>query len=365
MGKVLSSVMEGSLLIKRGLLARNPVLAAAKAAGRATRVGQNSALAMVRGTVRAARWTKQRVACSAKLLNPFNWAPGVQEFRSSGVQEFSSSRAANSSNDVRPRTSSGIPTPELPNSLTPKLLRAVPPEVTPAEACAAVFAGVTEKVMFARALTDLASQNQATRARAARILGGIPHELSAKALSARLARDPSAEVRKECVNGLTALGMKEALPAVERALSDKCGTVRLAAVRGIYRLAGAEGAALLVRMFSDEHEDVQRRAAVCLGWLGQGHLAVELLPLLQGESASVRLAALEALGNLKSSAVVHHVIELLDDPEQPVQRKAFEVLRTITGKQMGKTFPEDEKGRLFLIARWRAWRRENPLGRES
>ena len=215
--------------------------------------------------------------------------------------------------------------------------------------------------MFTRAYNGLASRNEATRARAARMLGGIRHELSARALSARLARDSSAEVRKECLNGLTALGMKKHLPAVERALSDDCSTVRLAAVRSLHRLAGPDGAASLIRMFSDVDEDVQRRAVACLGWLGQKHLAGELLPLLRRGSASVRLAALEALGNLKSLAGVAEVIELLDDPEEPVQKKAFQVLRTITGKQMAEAFPGDEEGRRFLIARWRAWQEKKPL----
>lgn len=238
---------------------------------------------------------------------------------------------------------------------------AIPPEVTSEEAAAAVFSGVTEKVMFARAVRDSPSPNEATRTRAARIFSGIPHRLSARALAARLGRDPSADVRKECVNGLTALGMKEQLPAVERALGDASGPVRLAAVWGVYRLAGAAGAVSLVRMFSDELEDVQRRAVACLGWLGQEDLAREVVPLLRGKSASVRLAALEALGNLKSPAVVDEVIGLLDDPEELVQRKAYQALRTITGKQMGRAFPEDENGRKFLVARWRAWREENPL----
>ena len=111
----------------------------------------------------------------------------------------------------------------------------------------------------------------------------------------------------------------------------------------------------------DADEDVRRRAAACLGWLGQEHLAVELRPLLRGKSASVRLAALEALANLKSSAMVDDVIGLLDDPEESVQRRAFQVLQTVTGKRMGGVFPEDENGRRFLIARWRAWRERNPL----
>ena len=66
------------------------------------------------------------------------------------------------------------------------------------------------------------------------------------------------------------------------------------------------------------------------------------------------------MGNLKSSAVVDDVIERLNDSQESVQTKAFHVLRTITGKQMGETFPKDENDRKLVIARWRTWREDNP-----
>lgn len=134
--------------------------------------------------------------------------------------------------------------------------RGTPPRVTAAEASTAVFAGAAEKLVFLKALASVDRRDLAGRARAARALGAVQHELSAKALSALLARDPSPEVRRECVSSLTALGRGEGLPAVEGALSDTSAVVRLAAVRGVYSLAGPASAASLVRMLSDEHEDV-------------------------------------------------------------------------------------------------------------
>jgi HEAT repeat protein len=232
-------------------------------------------------------------------------------------------------------------------------------DVTPEEASAAAFNSVTEKVSFARALKDLASPDSAMRARAATVMGTVAHDLSVRALTTCLARDPAAEVRKVCVHALTELGKREGLPAVERALSDSSANVRVAAVRGVYRLAGPVGASLLVQMLSDADEGVRRRAAVCIGWLGRPELTAELLPLLRSGSAWVRLATLEALENLKSLTAVDYVIALLQHPEESVQRKAFDVLRTITGRQMGETFPADEKGRQFMIARWRSWREDS------
>lgn len=292
-------------------------------AGRATRISKNGAVAMAKGVV-----------SSARLLNPFNWRKETHGRRSRKGGPGPTGRSPG----VGGRAASG--------------------EVTAREATAAEFAGAAESLIFSRARKDMASRDEATRARASRALGAIHHPLSVKSLSAHLTRDPSAEVRRECVNALMALGMKEGLPAVERALSDRSPIVRLAAVRGTYRLGGAEAAASLVRMLSDKHEDVRRRAVACIGWLGREHLAAKLVPLLNDKSVFVRRTALDALGNLKSLRAVSRVIDLLVDPDESVQKKAFTVLEAITGKQMADAFPEDEHGHQLLLARWRAWKEE-------
>ncbi len=292
-------------------------------AGRATRISRNGAVAMAKGVV-----------SSARLLNPFNWRKETDGRQS--------------------RKGIPAPTARLPDVGRPEALGgAIAGEVSADE-----FTGAAEALIFARARKDMASRDETARTRASRVLGAIRHRLSVKTLSAHLARDPSAEVRKECVNALMALAMKEGLPAVENALSDRSPIVRLAAVRGTYRLGGAEGAASLIRMLSDKHEDVRRRAVACIGWLGEEHLAVKLVPLLNDKSVFVRRTALDALGNLKSLSVVSRIIDLLVDPDESVRKKAFAVLESITGKQMADAFPEDEHGHQLLLARWRAWKEE-------
>ncbi len=316
-------------------------------AGRAMRISHNSVMAVARAPVRVAAWTKKRVVYSARLLNPFNWRKrATRRLRRKSI----------------PAAATRPPSAEKAQEARPPSVRAyaAPPEVTPAEASAAVFASARDTLIFSRALEEMAGQDPAARARVVRTLGGIPHELSVRALSARLARDPSAEVRRECVDALTALGIGEGLPAVERALSDTSGSVRLAAVRGVYRLAGLDAASSLIRMFSDEHEDVRRRAAACVGWLGKEHLAVELLPLLKDESVFVRRTALDALGTLDWRDAASEVVGLLDDPEESVRKKALDVFETITGEQLTETLPDDENGRQVLIALWRAQQEKYP-----
>jgi len=227
---------------------------------------------------------------------------------------------------------------------------------------AAVFPNATDKIIFTRALSDIASQDATVRADAAKTMASVRHELSVKALVTQMACESSAQVRQECIKALGTLEMKEALPAVERALEDEAGSVRLAAVWGLYHLAGTESVPALIRMFTDKNKEVRRRAATCIGWLGQEELAVELLPLLDDNSVSVRRAAVEAMGNLRSRQVVSSLIEQLNDPVESIRKVVFSALETITGKKMSKSFPKDEKGFERLIARWQEWRKEELLG---
>lgn len=237
-----------------------------------------------------------------------------------------------------------------------------PPDVTLKEAQMAAFPNVADKMIFTKALSDIASHDPGMRADAARVIAGIRHELSVRTLIARMVREPSSQVRQECVKALTTLEMKEGLGAVKRALTDEAASVRLAAVWALYHLGGAESAPELAHMFSDEDEEIRRRAATCTGWLGQEKLAVKLLPLLADSSVSVRQAAIEAMANLRSRQVVSTLIEHMEDPEKTVRKAIIGALRAITGKKMNGAFPTDEKSLQRLMVRWHEWWKEELLG---
>jgi len=134
------------------------------------------------------------------------------------------------------------------------------PDVADEDVREASFPSKAAKSRFKRALSNLADEDVSVRAEAAAKLGEIPGELSVKALTAHYHREPHGRVRQKCINALTALDMKEGLPAALHALDDKAAVVRLAAVRAVYQLAGTEAASLLTRMRSDPNEDVRRRS---------------------------------------------------------------------------------------------------------
>lgn len=234
--------------------------------------------------------------------------------------------------------------------------------VTEEQVQTAVFSNATEKVIFTRALSDIASQDVEVRTNAVKMIGSIRHKLSIKALVTQLARETSPQVRQECVKALTSQEVNEGLRAVKRALTDQAASVRLAAVWGLYRLAGAESASDLVRMLSDEDEEIQRRSATCIGWLRQEELAVELLPLLSNRGVCVRRAAIEAMSSLRSRRVISALIEHLNDPEKSIRKVILDTLKKITGKKMSGPVPRDEKALQCFIARWREWWKGELLG---
>jgi HEAT repeat protein len=273
----------------------------------------------------------------------------------SATEEYESAMepiAARSDKELKEQPSKGAPDAGTPGSAA----------VREEEKQAAVFPKATDKIIFKRALSDLASQDATVRADAAQTMACVRHELSVKALVDQMAYESSAQVRQECIKALGTLEMKEAIPIVERALEDEAGSVRLAAVWGLYHLAGTGSLPALVGMFTDESEEVRRRAATCIGWLGQEEFAVELLPLLDDNRASVRRAAAEAMGNLCSRKVVSSLIEQLNDPVDSVRKAVFSALQKITGRKMSKSFPRDKKGLKRLIARWQEWQKEELLG---
>jgi len=221
---------------------------------------------------------------------------GSEQAKSPGVTSTPQQTSAPKSREDTPE-SEDVPVPESSQD-TPQVFLDTPPTANEIEA--AVFNVSTHKVIFIRAVRDLASLDNTIRLDGASALGHIPHELSVRALVSHLQKESTSMVRAEAINALAKLGMEQAKLAVEKALSDSDPTVRLAAVRGVYGVGGKDTGELLIRMFADEDEGVRRRAVVCLGWLGNPALAPALEDLLGDTSVSVCQATIEALATLRT-----------------------------------------------------------------
>jgi len=231
----------------------------------------------------------------------------------------------------------------------------IPVGVTAEQVQTASFESETERILFARALSDITSPDTSARIDAVRAMADIRHKFSVRAIDAQMASEPSAMVRQECIKALTSLGIKEGAGAIERALTDEAASVRLAAVWGLYRLSGIQSSPALIRMLDDKDEGVRQRVITCIGWLGKEELAVELLPLLDDSSVSIRQAVVEAMGKLRCRQTIPSLIKRLNDPDKTIRKAILDVLKTITGKKMSGPSPRDEKSFLLLVARWQQW----------
>jgi hypothetical protein len=210
---------------------------------------------------------------------------------------------------------------------------------------AAIFPKATDKTVFTKALSDMANQDAALRADAAKILAGIRHGLSVKVLVNQLGREHSAKVRQECVRSLAALRMNEGITGVETAITDPVAQVRLVAVWSLYQLAGAESVPTLMRTLSDEDEEVRRRAVTCLEWLARDQKTAGMI------------------GTTDSRLVVSALIRCLEDPEKLVRTAALSALEAVTGKKMVMPGTTDDKGsHQDIIAQWKKWWRQELHG---
>jgi chromosome segregation ATPase len=209
-------------------------------------------------------------------------------------------------------------------------------KVTAEDVQAADFKNGAERILFSKAVSDLASQDATIRASAAAAIAGIQHELSAKLLIFHIADEKSPRVRQECIKALAALESRNGLGVIKQALDDEAASVRLAAVWGLFRLTGTESIPLLIRMLSDEDASVRRRAVTCIGWLG---------------------GQIRRIDNHISNQAISALIPCLND-DPIVTDAALDALQTVTGKKISTSRTSPERS----IAQWQKWWKAELLG---
>ena len=219
-----------------------------------------------------------------------------------------------------------------------------PGDVTAEELQAAVFDKPPDRVIFTKALSDLAGPDAAARIDAVRAIATVRHKLSVQVLAANAEQESSPSVRQECIKALANLEMQESLPAIKNALADPAASVRLAAVWGLYRLAGIQSVSAIAEMFLDDNEEVRRRAVNCIAWLGKTE------------------KTLDAARKPQIWKVISGLIGRLQDPAESVRKAALDALETITGKKISTPLPIDENTQKNLISQWHKWWKDKLLG---
>ena len=195
-----------------------------------------------------------------------------------------------------------------------------------------------------------------TRYRAVAALAEIGYGPAAPVLGELLARSEDAALRQAVVEGLAKLGGAEALPHLQRALSDPAPVVRMAAIRAL----GARGEessleALRNAATSDAVEDVRLAALQALtSFKGREAAVREVASVLLGDSSpGVRREAASALGSLGKSRVTPQLLgHLRTDPVASVrQAAAYSVARSfdegdraIVQKALGEASEDGDAG---------------------
>ncbi len=246
-------------------------------------------------------------------------------------------------------------------------------------------------------LAGLADPDPRARYWAACMVGQFKDERVAPALAALL-RDDDHLVRMAAAGALGNLKDARSVEPLIAVLQDPKAADRWAAAGALGKLKDRRAVGPLIAALEGNDENVARYAAEALGEIGDraaveplvaalkargalargwvaralGNLADEraagpLVAALKDTDDSTRFYAAWGLGRIRSRAAVEPLIDLLErEPKEGredrfegasgpgVRDRAAEALKEITGQDFGDD-----------AAKWRAWLKENPLGRLS
>ena len=160
---------------------------------------------------------------------------------------------------------------------------------------------------------------------------------------ATAARSTPADQQEAFARRLVAAVVAEDDPAIRSLIVETAGGLQAPSAIAICRGAVAD-------------PDARVRMAACNAWIRRGgddalHVLCERYR--EDGDLGVRLRALRALGELKNTEAIPVVVTALDDPDPAVQARAVQVLRQLTGRNLGNE-PEA----------WRKWA-ANPEGKSS
>jgi hypothetical protein len=154
----------------------------------------------------------------------------------------------------------------------------------------------TREAASPNSYADLAGKSKDERLRAVGRLARAKDQASREVLTAMVAQDPEAGVRRAAVSALGKIGGAEVVAAIDAALLDPEAEVRLSALRTLHGLQGEEAAPRLSAVaLGDQDSGLRRQAILLLGSLKSDEAWSTIEAATSDSDPAVRQAAERAL----------------------------------------------------------------------
>lgn len=159
-----------------------------------------------------------------------------------------------------------------------------------------VRGGSTRQTTSPTGYADLAGKSKDERLRAIGRLVRVKDQASLEVLTAMMAQDPEAAVRRAAVSALGKVGGADAVVALDAALLDPEAEVRLSALRTLHGVQGEESAPRLSAVaLGDQDSGLRRQAILLLGSLKSDEAWSTIEAATSDSDPAVRQAAERAL----------------------------------------------------------------------
>jgi HEAT repeat protein len=210
----------------------------------------------------------------------------------------------------------------------------------------AVLPTRSDRVLYERAMDELAAAEPGRRVRAARTLEALGSKTAAPLLAAALGRETDGDVKAAFLGALARFKEPFAADLARRELGDSRAQVRVAALEALAAVAEGDSLDALTGALRDGSSVVRRRAVLLLGFARGGRVEGALATALGDADPGVARAAAAALSGRPSAAAQNALARALEHADAGVRRSAAGALGRWTDAPVEADAPAHERRRV-------------------
>jgi hypothetical protein len=210
----------------------------------------------------------------------------------------------------------------------------------------AVLPTRSDRVLYERAMDELAAAEPGRRVRAARTLEALGSKTAAPLLAAALGRETDGDVKAAFLGALARFREPFAADLARRELGDSRAQVRVAALEALAAVAEGDSLDALTGALRDGSSVVRRRAVILLGFARGGRVEGALATALGDADPGVARAAAAALSGRPSAAAQNALARALEHADAGVRRSAAGALGRWTDAPVEADAPAHERRRV-------------------